>query len=251
MLSLRKTLISTALAGLFGAAAWATLGCWRGEGGSPSTPSNPDRRAPGTTPPPKPQALKLPQTLPTGAAAVAPALPSYLYLKYLPDDLTSAGESNPAAAPAAPAADFGTPHQFPAARLRVSGKGDDGVTALLFSDDPKEAMDKDWTGDRYYFAMNLQPMAEARRLEDRLNGAQWGFTASASEREENRNGLFLHGDQMHLEPVQVWVQLEGQAPNVQVKIAGEFLQYDTSDPNAKPKRCQVMGILAPRVEIKE
>ena len=121
---------------------------------------------------------------------------------------------------------------------------------MLFSDDPKEAMDKAWAGDRYYFAIHFQQMTGFKRVEDRLDGAQWVYTASDTEHEENGNGIYLHGDQMHLEPVYMSVQVEGQAPNLLVKLAGVFLQYDMSDSNAKPRRCQVRGILAPRVEIK-
>jgi hypothetical protein len=167
--------------------------------------------------------------------------PSYLYIKYLPDNPNAADESP------APANDFGAPQQFPPARLHISGRPDEPATALLFSDDPKEAINKDWAGDRYYFSMGIQqPLGPDKQLD----GIEWRFIASRSEKEESGNGIFLHGDQYHLEPVQALVHFEGMAPHMLVKIAGEFLQYDTTNPNAPPKRCVVTGVLAPLVENK-
>jgi hypothetical protein len=137
--------------------------------------------------------------------------------------------------------------QFPPARLHISGKVDEPVTALLFSDDPKEAINKDWAGDRYYFSM---PLAQLAGDDRQLDGVEWPFIASTSDKEETGNGIFLHGDQFHLEPVQARVRFEGMAPHLLVRLAGEFLQYDTSNPNAPPKRCLVTGVLAPLVENK-
>lgn len=252
-MSLRKMILPATVAGLFGVAAWGAWGYWHGGAEKLPLPTQSQGPGPGkTAAAPKSPAAKAPQT-PPGRAAVAtvPAPPSYLYIKYLPDAPESAGGAADGAV--SPGNDLGTPHPFPAARLRVSSKGDrgdDAIAAMLFSDDPKEAMDKNWTGDRYYFSINFQQLPGFKRLEDRLDGAQWVYTASETEHEENGNGIFLHGDQIHLEPISMWVQIEGKAPNLLVKLGGMFLQYDTADPDAKPKRCQVQGILAPRVEIK-
>ena len=118
---------------------------------------------------------------------------------------------------------------------------------LFCSPTTQEAINKDWAGDRYYFSLALQqPLGEDKSLD----GRDWYCTSSLSEREETGNGIFLHGDQYHLEPVQAIVHFEGLAPHLLVKIAGQFLQYDTANPNSPPKRCQVSGVLAPRVEYK-
>jgi len=243
MPSMSKFILSIAALGAVGLGVWATCGLMRDGSGGPPLPGTTENPAVTSASSPKSPEMKQPQTRPAHPTAVAVAeQPSFLYIKYLPDNPNAADQAD-----APRPNDFGTATQFPPARLRVSGKADEQVTALLFSDDPKEAIDKDWAGDRYYFSMTLQqPVGEDKNLD----GLDWFFIASPSEKEETGNGIFLHGDQFHLEPVQARVHFDGQAPHLLVRIVGEFLQYDTTNPNAPPKRCQVTGVLAPRVENK-
>lgn len=244
MSSMNKLIIAVVGLGAAGACVWAANSfLHEGAGGPPLPGRTAEPVVISSTPSLSPREMTLPETRPVEpAGAVATAQqPSYLYIKYLPEpNSTEDADTGPSNA-------FGVAHQFGPARLHVSGKPDEPGTALLFSDDPKEAINKDWVGDRYYFSMALQqPLGEDKQLD----GQEWRWTASLADKEETGNGIFLHGDQYHLEPVQALVHFEGLAPHLLVKIAGEFLQYDTTNPNAPPKRCQVTGVLAPKVENK-
>jgi hypothetical protein len=184
-------------------------------------------------------------TLPTTKPAVpAPEqFASFLYFEY--------PQANGAAEPAADSAEgyrdgWGQAKKFPPARLRLRTNGDEPVSALLFSDDPKEAINKDWQGDRYYFQLTLPETTDLHKMD----GAQWWYQAS-SERDETPNGVFLKGDRYRLEPTNVRIQFDGTPPHMTVRIAGDFLQYDTTNDKLPPKPVVVRGVLMPRVEAKE
>jgi hypothetical protein len=195
------------------------------------------------------------RTAAAGATGAKPDKPvgnpsAYLYFEYAdnqnpadaaPDVLQSAAAQGANA--------WGAPRQFPPARLRLVAKGDEPVTALLFSDDPKEAINKDWAGDRFYLQFPLQHVSDVQKVD----GAEWWFQASASEREESANGIFMKGDRYHFEPFNVRVRLEGKPATggLSIQIAGQFFQYDTANPNTPPRLVNVRGILLPKVEIRD
>jgi hypothetical protein len=219
------------------------IGCDEKKGTAASNSGQPNPATRPTTKPTLPVA-------PIQAAAVVPAVPttSFLYLRY-PEN---AEMPETVKANAAKASDWGIPCAFPQARLRLVSHGDEPVSAMLFSDDPKEAINKDWAGDRYYFQMPLQQITDLSHLD----GAEWGVMAStsAADREETGNGLFLHGDRYHLEPINIDVHFDGtpgKPGGVQIRMAGQFLQYDSMNPSAQPTTVTVVGILMPRVETKD
>lgn len=222
-----------ARAALFAAVAVASLsipfGCDRTSGPEAAT-TGPDSAKPPIVKPA--EAIALPTTVPSVATAPAPMQPSFLYLKYIPDPDDSSATND--TVPVATADDLGSAQCFPAARLRITGH-DESLTALLFSDDPKEAIAKGWNGDRYYFRMPLQQGVDAKHID----GAEWLYTTSPTDKEETGNGVFLGGDRMHLEPISMRVGFEGSGPNIVVRISGQFLLFDTSDTTAKPKWVQV------------
>lgn len=191
---------------------------------------------------------ELPRTRPSSqpAGAAEPRLASFLYFQD-PQPQPPDGQGDDAANTANT---WGTPRQFPPARLRLRGGGDEPVTAMLFADDPpsKGGIDKDWVGDRYYFEMKV-PAADVMRLD----GIQWGFQvpSAQADREESPNGIYLQGDRYHLEPANVLVRFEGRAPNMTVWIGGYFLQYDSQDPGGPPKQVLVRGVLVPKVDTKD
>jgi hypothetical protein len=198
------------------------------------------RVSPSTQPAVKPS---IPETdTPSTAKPVQPGVTAYLYFQYPQGGNPLESAVDDAAAESA----LGAAHAFPPARLRLAQR-DDGVTGLLFSDDPKEAaLSKGWTGDRFYFQFPLQAADFSN-----VDGAEWWHQASAAEREESPNGVYLRGDRYHLEPTNVIIRLDGRPPNVTLRIAGQFTQYDTMDSNAKPVPVMVRGVLLPRVEIKD
>jgi len=237
----------------------AAVGCDRSPQANSGTNHHRAPRPATTQPTTKPE-------LPTNAAArtaagggtavakvVKPAgdLSAYLYFEWA--DNQNPADASPdvlQSAAAQGANGWGRPLQFPPARLRLVAKGDEPVTALLFSDDPKEAINKDWAGDRFYLQFPLQHVTDAQKVD----GAEWWYQASASEHEESANGIFMKGDRFHFEPFNVRVRLEGKPINgggISVQIAGQFFMYDTANPNTPPRLINVRGILLPKVETRE
>ena len=211
------------------AAAWS---CDRGttakDDASPRGPA-PDPEMVAALPP-------LPATRPTTVPAAVAKAGSVLSFQF-PD---TGGE------PVDPTGGAWIVRQFPAARLRLADNGDGRVSAMLFSDDPKEAINSNWAGDRYYFEMRVR----ANGVQN-LDGAQWWHQHSPSEQEDASDGVFLKGDRYHLEPLNVVVQFDGRpGKDLRVRISGQFLQHDTTDPTVKPRLVMVQGLLEPKVETK-
>jgi len=143
---------------------------------------------------------------------------------------TSAATMPAAAAAAAPAAQASTRptfavmnidgHRviFPAARLRLEDAGDH-VNALLFSDDPPEAIKDNYQGNSFYLPMVLD-------IEDpkSLPGATWSHksTSAAGEREDTPYGIYLSGRRTQLVPFDVRAKFSKGEPTT-LMIAGQFL----------------------------
>jgi hypothetical protein len=135
---------------------------------------------------------------------------------------------------------------FPPAVLRLADE-DGRVVALLFSDDPKSAMDDGYDGNSYYLQIPLDiddPSA--------LHGATWTFKANTSEPDDSPYGVFLEGRRWQLHPDDVRVEFDGaiNASPVTVWIGGTFLAVDTT--GATPsQRVPVAGKLAAVVRQKK
>jgi hypothetical protein len=95
---------------------------------------------------------------------------------------------------------------FPAARVRIESDGRD-VVALLYSDDPREALKSNYTGNSFYLRMVLD-IDDASKLVD----AAWAYTAPSSgdrEREaDSPYGIFLGGRRIALQPFDVRVRFK-------------------------------------------
>lgn len=207
-----------------------------------------NRSGQGTTPTAGvPAAVNPPTTLPApheAAAAPQPAtqpLASYLWLHEVPDPRRSEADYTPGSTKVD---DTWTPVQFPRARLRLAGKGDDKLVALLYSDDPKEAISKSWDGDRYYFRMPLPHVADAKALD----GAPYRMSVALEGADETTNGVFLKGDRYHMEPVDLSVRFEVQGGLVTLYVGGRFKQYDTADVEAEPRWFHLQGIIQAAVD---
>lgn len=192
----------------------------------------------------KPAAVNPPTTLPIPQAATQPSANatsqpavSFLFLKEVPDPRKSQAEIDPALSANDPK-DIGVSIQFPRARLRLTGKGESHLVALLYSDDPKEAITKDWKGDRYYFRMPLQA-ADLRALESFPYRSVVEFNSD----DDTSNGVFLKGDRYHFVPIDLSVRFEMQGSQVVAYLGGLFKQYDTTDIQAEPKWFQIQGIV--------
>ena len=140
----------------------------------------------------------------------------------------------------------GSPIQFPAARLRLT-KSADGVRARLFSDDPKQAVAAEYRGNSFYFDIPLR-IGDPREL----SGAEYWYRAKTSEAEDDSpNGIYLNGMATHLQPQDVVITFDGEAPRAVAKVAGRFLVVRTSGASTPGQFATVSGTLFAAVEVKE
>jgi len=117
---------------------------------------------------------------------------------------------------------------FPLAKLRVDRKGS-RVTALLFSDDPKDAINANYDGNSFYLEMDL----DTDDVED-LAGAMWSYKSKISERQDSPYGIFLNGHKKQLQPMDVRALFEVNESATSIHIAGRFMSY-TDDENVPPE----------------
>ena len=135
--------------------------------------------------------------------------------------------------------------EFPAARLRLR-KTDEGVRALLFSNDPKEAISSKYRGNSFYFDMPLK-IADPSDLDD----AEYSYKAPTSETEEDSpNGIFLDGMRVHLQPQDVALKFEGDPARPVARLAGRFLVVNTTGDAAPGQFVGVSGTLFMAAEVK-
>jgi hypothetical protein len=136
--------------------------------------------------------------------------------------------------------------KFPTARLRVSKSGNH-VVARLYTNDPKSAINDDYKGNGYYLVMSLDDIREPQQIYT----AQWQHKAHSREFVDSPSGIFLEGMKYQIQPFDVTAKFLGDMLLVRIDLAGEFLQFDSTDPSAPPKSVYVKGSLLAPVEYKD
>jgi hypothetical protein len=131
------------------------------------------------------------------------------------------------------------PREFPPAKLLVESRNGKTV-AFLMSDDPKEAIDDDYTGNSYYIELTFDEELES--LRDRV----WHYQAPSAERLDSPNGIFLEGNRKELQPFEMKVQFipaPKDDPSVSdvVWLSGTFYQFETQNERQAPKLVTVNG----------
>jgi hypothetical protein len=125
--------------------------------------------------------------------------------------------------------------EFPPARLRVATRSG-GVSALLMSDDPPQAINDDYRGNSFYLEMELPVQSTGD-----VSGTIARYEARTSERVDSRNGIFLDGGRLQLQPFDVSIEFDGTAPLMTTTISGTFLKFDTQDERSIPQLVSVRG----------
>ena len=132
---------------------------------------------------------------------------------------------------------------FPAARLRLESDGQH-LVALLFSDDPKDALKDNYTGNSFYLRMELD-VADADKLAD----AHWHYTApSSGDREDSPYGVYLGGKKLQLQPLDVYGKFKLDEEGTAVLISGQFQVVDDSAGRGPPQLVVVAANLPVRVQ---
>jgi hypothetical protein len=133
-------------------------------------------------------------------------------------------------------------YEFPAAILQIRQKGE-RLSALLLSDDPKDAIDENYHGNSFFLHMPV----DAADIKD-LTSTAWHYVAPSSERSDTPDGIYLDGNRRQLEPSNITVRFQGDKPAMEIDLSGTFLMYDTRDENAAPKVANVNGHLVAQVK---
>jgi hypothetical protein len=139
----------------------------------------------------------------------------------------------------------GAAQWFPPARLRLSTDKEGKVVARLYSDDPKDVLTGKETVNSYDIRMVLPDISDPADI----SKTAWIDRSSSMEKQDTPYGIFLNGQQDILQPMNVAVSFEGQAPRINVLVRGTFSLFHISEqtPNPAPAMVSVAGILDARV----
>ncbi len=136
--------------------------------------------------------------------------------------------------------------EFPPAKLALRTKGGQ-VLALLYSDDPPNAIDDTYTGNSFYIEMVLDITDAAQ-----IATARWTFRAPDSERADTSTGIYLDGRKRHLQPLDVSVEFEGGSSPIKVWLSGRFLMFDSAqDPSVPGKMMPIRAELDAELFVKD
>jgi hypothetical protein len=164
-------------------------------------------------------------------------------------DAQTAGATQPQAAVTQPANSFltidGRMTEFPPARLRLS-KTAEGVNALLFSDDPRNATSAEYKGNSFYFELPLQVADPSD-----VGQAAYAYKADESEPSESPYGIFLSGTRYHLQPQDVVVRFDGEGRKIIAQVTGRFLVVRSTGEQVPGQAAMVQGTLYTTAEIEQ
>jgi hypothetical protein len=141
----------------------------------------------------------------------------------------------------------GVPTEFPPARLRLT-RTDEGVRALLFTDDPRSASAADYKGNSFYFDVPLKAVDPKD-----VHGAEYWYKAPVSEAEDDLPyGIFLGGIRgTHLQPQDVAFKFESVGDKVVIRLGGRFLVVNQEGKSIPGTFAGATGTLYTTVESKK
>jgi hypothetical protein len=178
---------------------------------------------------------------PTGGAATAP---SPMPAPELPGPATA-----PTTAPAASAMQINNRIVvFPAAKVKLT-QDRSQLVALLYSDDPADAIKDTYKGNSFYLRMMLDVGDEKE-----LSKASWWHKARSSEREDSAFGIYLNGHRVQLQPYEVRANFadDHSGPTgqkmVTIKLQGQFLLWNDADSTGLPQTVVVSAEIPATVE---
>ena len=130
-------------------------------------------------------------------------------------------------------------------RLETDGQH---LIALVFSDDPKDALKDSYTGNSFYLRMELDVDSP-----DKLADANWHYTApSSGDREDSPYGIYLGGKKIQLQPYDVMARFKlaegGGAGGAVVLMSGQFQVVEEATTKGPPQLVPIGAELQARVE---
>ncbi len=129
------------------------------------------------------------------------------------------------------------PVEFPQAMIRFA-KSDGHLTATLYSDDPKDALNNNYRGNGFYFQLPLDV------TDTKFNEARWSHDSESTARTDTPYGIFLDGHRRQLQPLDVQLRiLPALSGGYKVEMAGHFLSVDPTDSLASTQVVPVFAAL--------
>jgi hypothetical protein len=133
--------------------------------------------------------------------------------------------------------------EFPAARLKINDEGQ-RLSALLFSNDPPQAIKDDYTGNSFYLNLSL-PVKDVEELQV----AHWEHRARSSEREDSPYGIYLSGRKVQLQPYDVHASFAPQSEqHYIVHLSGQFMLWNDADSSGLPQMISLAADLPVVIE---
>ncbi len=134
--------------------------------------------------------------------------------------------------------------EFPPAKMVVKTVGE-RLRVTLFSDDPRDAVRDDYTGNSYFFETIFDVTI------DELPGQEFVFHNSAVERPEDNTGVFLFGGKQSLHPQEAAIRVEQDEDRWTAYVAGKFSVWDDNTPNRSTTVVGLRAQLSPETVIKK
>jgi hypothetical protein len=133
---------------------------------------------------------------------------------------------------------------FPAARLRLESDGQ-RLVALLFSDDPKDALRDNYTGNSFYLRFDLDVDDPGKLLD-----ATWHYTApSSGDQEDSPYGIYLGGRKLQLQPYDFSGRFKATEEGTEVLFTGQFKVLDDTAARGGPAQLVTAAAALPvRIE---
>lgn len=133
-------------------------------------------------------------------------------------------------------------YKFPAARVVVQ-QTDPELSLLLFSDEPRATLAKDYAGNRYHLEMNLAVPDLST-----FTSAEYTQKAASMAVVESPFGIFIDGDKRQLQPHDFRVLILKHGEDVTLHVQGQFLSFDPRNDREPPVLTRVEGVLNARLE---
>ena len=135
--------------------------------------------------------------------------------------------------------------EFPPAKLRV-GTSDGKVVALLYTDDPKDALKDQYAGNSFYFQMQLDA-DDVKNFAD----SDWRYKAESNEQADTPYGIFLDGHRKQLQPIDVAVTFEpAGGDQTLISISGKFLLINVEDASQPSRLVQLLAEFTAKTALK-
>ena len=134
--------------------------------------------------------------------------------------------------------------EFPPAKMIVKTVGDQ-LRVKLFSDDPRDAIRDDYTGNSFAFELLFDATI------DDLPGQEFVFRNSTAERPEDTTGVFLFGGKQTLHPLETAIRIDQDGDRWVAYIGGKFSVWDSDAPDRSTTVVGLRSQLNPEVVIKK